>query len=282
MPGSTGSPPTRRVVEVLQLLAAGEPLTASGVAQRLGLSGSTCAVLLAELGDAGFVARADDKRYRLGVGLVPLVREVRRRFPLLGAADEVLDRLHTRTGLGCSLTRIDPDGLTVVAVAGPGRPGARFPLDPPYGVVAHAYRSAADIDQWTASLDRAARTRYRAVLAGIRERGYTAWGLESAAAPLVGEMRQLLTSLADHPASGELRGHLVAVFARLGGQGWTPRELDAGGELSLSYLLAPVLGDDGRPAYQVELHVLRERVSAAERERLVEQVRQAAAALTVS
>jgi DNA-binding IclR family transcriptional regulator len=282
VPRSTGgSPPTRRVVALLELLAASAPLTASSAAQHLGLSGSTCAVVLAELAEAGFVERDDDKRYALGAGLLPLLRDVRRRFPLLGAAHEELERLSAATGARCTLTRIDVGALTVVAVSGQGKAGAQFPLDPPYGVVAHAFRPADEVERWLhgASLDLRARSRYHAVMAGIRDRGYTAWGQDPVAAPLVGEVRELLESLADTPEVGGLRDRLVEVFARLGGQGWTPAELDGGEPLSISYLLAPVLGPDGSPVYQVELHVLRERVSADDRGRLVASLLQAASAI---
>jgi hypothetical protein len=98
------SPPTDRVVAVLEYLAAHpRGASASEVARTLGLNGSTCAVLLASLERAQWVERARDKTYRLGGGLLSVVDAMRARFPLLGAGDTLLRRLSEE--LGCRPAR---------------------------------------------------------------------------------------------------------------------------------------------------------------------------------
>src|SRR5439155_22771039 len=113
-PGGS-SPPTDRVVAVLEYLAARPRESASAVARTLGLNGSTCAVLLASLERAQWVERARDKTYRLGAGLLSVVDAMRARFPLLGAGDSLLRRLSEALGCPCVLTPIRADHLLVLA-----------------------------------------------------------------------------------------------------------------------------------------------------------------------
>ena len=60
----------------------------------------------------------------------------------------------------------------------------RFPIDPPYGSGAVAWRTADEIERWldlpAKPLTRSERARYRRLLAGIRERGYAVWRLDEA------------------------------------------------------------------------------------------------------
>src|SRR2546422_1556470 len=112
------SPPTDRVVAVLEYLAANpRGVSASAAARALGLNGSTCAVLLASLERARWVERARDKTYRLGAGLLSLVDAMRGRFPLLGAGDSLLRRLSQELGCPGVLTRIHAHHLLPVGTA---------------------------------------------------------------------------------------------------------------------------------------------------------------------
>src|SRR5262249_26018919 len=154
----------------------------------LGLNGSTCAVLLASLERARWVERAADN-YRLGAGLLSLCDAMRARFPLLGAGHALLRRLAQGGGCPRALTRLHPDHLLVVPASSGGTGGLsgsgtdrRFPIDPPYGSVAVAWRSDAELEQWldlpATPLSRGERARYRRFLAGICERGYAVWRLD--------------------------------------------------------------------------------------------------------
>jgi DNA-binding IclR family transcriptional regulator len=198
---SSASPPTDRVVAVLELLAANpEGVSASSAARALRLNGSTCAVLLGSLARARWVERAADKTYRLGAGLLPLVDAMRARYPLLGPGEEVLRQLSDALGCACVLTRIDASHILVVAASrgeelggtGPGR-DRRFPIDPPYGSVAVAWRSAEEIERWldlpATPLTRSERAHYRRLLADVRECGYAVWRLDERDPLLPGRVR---------------------------------------------------------------------------------------------
>jgi DNA-binding IclR family transcriptional regulator len=269
------SPPTDRVVAVLEYLAA-EPrgASASAAARALGLNGSTCAVLLASLERARWVERAPDKTYRLGAGLLTIVDAMRARFPLLGAGDTLLRRLSEDLGCPCVLTRIHSDHLLAVAATGGGaefagsRADRRFPIDPPYGSGAMAWRSADEIERWldrpAKPLTRSERARYRRFLAGIRERGYAVWRLDEADGALVGRVREMLGALRGDPTSLALRERLVRLFASFGRYGYLASEIASDRTVPVSYMIAPVFGPDAQPHYEIVAQLLRPAMSGAE------------------
>src|ERR1700741_3675611 len=77
--------------------------------------------------------------------------------------------------------------------------GQRFPIDPPFGLVAMAWRDDAAIDRWlrgvTPRLTRADINHYRQVLADVRARGYGAWRFDDVHASLHDRVVGILASL---------------------------------------------------------------------------------------
>src|SRR4051812_18750511 len=196
-------------MDVLGALAASSSgLTSAQLARQCAISTSTCALVLGELERGGWVARYDDRRYGLGSGLFGLVRGLRNQFPLLDQGRAALVNLHESLAAGCSMSRIDDDHLTVIdsvghASDGEHAGGQRFPIDPPFGLVAMAWRDDAAVDGWlrgvTPRLTRADIDRYRQVLADVRERGYGAWTFDDEHASLHDRVAGILASLrVDH------------------------------------------------------------------------------------
>src|SRR6201995_3566870 len=113
--GSTKSPPTGRVLDVLETLSDSPgDRTSAEVARLCGISTSTCALILAELESRGWVTRRKDRRYALGSGLFGLVHGLRAQFPLLDRGREALSFLHTTLGAGCSMSKIGQRHLTTI------------------------------------------------------------------------------------------------------------------------------------------------------------------------
>lgn len=263
---ASASPPTDRVTRVLRLLSdADEPVSASEAARRLDVSPSTCAAVLQGLEEAGYVSRDADKRYRLGgPGLLPLLRALRDRYPFLGAADDEVARLAETVGYGVTLTRITADHLLVVAAAGPLPEGVasgdRFPLTPPYGIVAAAFGEQASFDRWMDTspmpLDRGQRSQLRRAAKEIRSRGYAVWGLEPSTAAAVGAIRRALDQLVQDPtASAPVRAQLESIGVALGRRALEPDELTHPGPIAVAYVCGAVPAA-GAPRYQLELHLL--------------------------
>src|ERR1700742_1372350 len=156
-PGATGpvkSPPTSRVMDVLAALSdSAEGSTSAELAKSCRISTSTCALVLAELERRSWVPRREDRRYTLGSGLFGLVHGLRAQFPLLDRGRETLSFLHTTLGAGCSMSKIaqrHPTTIDAVAHGTDGEHGVgqRFPIGPPFGLVAMAWRDEDAIDGW--------------------------------------------------------------------------------------------------------------------------------------
>lgn len=148
------SPPTARVMDVLAALTdSPDGRTSAELAKCCGISTSTCALVLAELEQRSWVARRDDRRYVLGSGLFGLVHGLRKQFPLLDRGRDALTFLHETLSAGCSMSKISERQLITVDTVGHGTDsehavGQRFPIDPPFGLVAMAWRDDDAVDAW--------------------------------------------------------------------------------------------------------------------------------------
>jgi DNA-binding IclR family transcriptional regulator len=261
-PGATAtkSPPTGRVMDVLAALA-GSPdaRTSAELAKSCGISTSTCALVLAELEERTWVTRRGDRRYALGSGLFGLVHGLRAQFPLLDRGRDALSFLHTALGAGCSMSEIGKTHLSTVDAVGHGTDGAhavgqRFPIGPPFGLVAMAWRDEDVIDGWlrrvTPRLTDADIAAHRQVLADIRARGYGAWRFDAAHTSLHDRLAAVLASL--EPTTQVTR-ELTTLMTIVTLQSVTRiLETDLA---STEFVVLPIFGSDGQPEYQIEIHL---------------------------
>jgi DNA-binding IclR family transcriptional regulator len=256
------SPPTRRAMDVVEALAGSiDGYTSAELARRCGITTSTCALVLAELERGGWVARYDDRRYGLGSGLFGVVHGLRRQFPLLDRGRDALVELHERLGAGCSMSKIGDRHLTTVdtvghATDGEHAVGHRFPIDPPFGLVAMAWRDDAAVADWlqrvTPRLTQTDIEDHRRVLGDIRRRGYGAWRFDDASVSLHDRLVGLLASL--EPATSVTR-QLSTLMTMVTLQSVT-RTLET--ELvTAEFVVLPIFGTTGQPEYQIEIHLAR-------------------------
>jgi DNA-binding IclR family transcriptional regulator len=256
------SPPTLRAMNVLDALAASSAgLTSAQLARQCDISTSTCALVLGELERGGWVARYDDRRYGLGTGLFGLVRGLRNQFPLLDQGRTALVNLHESLTAGCSMSRIDDDHLTVVDAVGHGSDGEhvvgqRFPIDPPFGLVAMAWRDDAAIDRWlrrvTPRLTRADIDNYRTVLADVRARGYGAWRFDDAHTSLHDRVAGILASLEPTATVARQLTNLMTMVTLRSITRTLEKDLPA-----TEFVVLPIFGRAGQPEYQIEIHIRR-------------------------
>jgi DNA-binding IclR family transcriptional regulator len=259
-PPASKSPPTGRVMDALAALAdSSNGYTSAELAKRCGISTSTCALVLAELEARHWVARRDDRRYTLGSGLFGLVHGLRAQFPLLDRGRETLGYLHTTLGAGCSMSKIGRTHLTTVDAVGHGTDGEhavgqRFPIGPPFGLVAMAWRDEETIDGWlhrvTPRLTDADIAAHRGVLAEIRDRGYGAWRFDSAHTSLHDRLSTVLASL---EPTAQVTRELNTLMTIVTLQSVTSRlETELA---STEFVVLPIFGRDGQPEYQIEIHL---------------------------
>lgn len=254
------SPPTARVMDVLATLAdSPHGRTSAELAKTCRISTSTCALVLAELERGGWVARREDRRFCLGSGLFGLVHGLRMQFPLLDRGRDALGYLHETLGAGCSMSKIGDRQLTTVDTVGHGTDGEhavgqRFPIDPPFGLVAMAWRDNDFVHAWlrrvTPRLGRAEIAQHQRVLADIRARGYGAWRFDDTHQSLHHRLADVLASLAP---TARVTRQLTTLMTMVTLQSVTDvleTELAA-----TEFVVLPIFGTDGQPEYQIEIHL---------------------------
>jgi DNA-binding IclR family transcriptional regulator len=254
------SPPTRRAMDVVEALAdSTNGQTSADLARQCGITTSTCALVLAELERGGWVARYDDRRYGLGSGLFGLVHGLRRQFPLLDRGRAALTNLHERLGAGCSMSKIGDRYLTTVdtvghPIDGEHAVGHRFPIDPPFGLVAMAWRDDDAVANWlqrvTPRLTQTDIEEHRRVLAEIRRRGYGAWRFDDAQSSLRDRLVGVLASL--KPTASVTR-QLSTLMTMVSLESVT-RTLETD-LLTTEFVVLPIFGSAGQPEYQIEIHL---------------------------
>jgi DNA-binding IclR family transcriptional regulator len=258
--GPAKSPPTGRVMDVLATLSDSPGgRTSAELAKACEISTSTCALVLAELERRTWVTRHEDRRYTLGSGLFGLVHGLRTQFPLLDRGRDALTFLHTTLGAGCSMSKIGQTHLISVDAVGHGTDGEhavgqRFPIGPPFGLVAMAWRDEEAVDAWlrrvTPRLTRADISAHRLVLTEIRDRGYGAWRFDAAHSSLHDRLAAVLASL--EPTTRVTR-ELSTLMTMVTLQSVThvlETELT-----STEFVVLPIFGRDGQPEYQIEIHL---------------------------
>lgn len=286
----TGSPPTDRVVAILELLAGQpEPSSVASIASRLELNRSTATAILLALEHAGWVARQPDRRYGLGPGLLGVAEAVRASLPVSTRFTAVLDELVDQTGCGASLAVVGATDMTFLSVArGQSRvpagvgAGLRLPLVAPAGAAAIAYRDTGTQQAWLASAPADQRPAFADVLTQLRDNGVAAFSLGAADTKMLDVLGEVVEMLAEHPRRGALRQRALELLIGLGGSPYTAAQFASPAALPVSYLIAPVFDDDGCTVYELQLGPLQPAVSAAQRRSYADALRTAASKLGTS
>jgi DNA-binding IclR family transcriptional regulator len=271
------SPPTQRVVRILNLLAREpeERLSATQIARRLELNLATCQAILGTLAEAGFVVRSsEDRTFSVGPALVRLGEAARALNPALAVVGEALEAVHRETGYACAAAVVRDDHLVVARRVGshaafpiPALADGAWPLSAPIGITTMAWRPPAQVRAWFDGSPRADDDAYRArlplVLASIRETGACVWGFGSTAQLLLPQFEALIDAVGeDHDA--DLVRQLVQRLAFAGTEAYLPEELDAVDRVAVGLITAPVWGLGGDPSIEVSVHVYREALPVAE------------------
>lgn len=257
------SPPTRRVMDILERLAtAPEGATSSELARDCGISTSTCALILAELEGRRYVARRDDRRYVLGSGLFPIVHGLRLQYPLLDIGRRALEDLCATVGAACSLTEIHSTGLIVLDIAGHSADeqsavGQRLPIVAPFGSVAMAWRDAEAIDRWLrTSLPRMSledMQRHRNVLSAIRKRGYGVWRFDDSLPSLRVRLDTLLDSIDVATEDATVGYQLSSLLTQTSLESIT--DVVESRLHEAEFIVVPIFGADRQPEYQIEIRL---------------------------
>lgn len=239
------SPPTQRVVRVIELLADNPDtaLTLADIVRRTGFSRATAHAVLAQLNSHGWVTR-EDGHFTIGAGFVALARHAERGYPLRRLAAPLVHELASDLDMPVFLAERQGTQITVTELVGlPAmdwiRPGRHIALRPPVCREFIAWSSEDEIERWIDSAPQGARDRLREVLEVICDRGYAVERLTADHA----EMIDALASLRDSPVSDTLRSRVAGLLTELTTIDYLPSE--SVGHVAVVTIGAPVIDPTG-------------------------------------
>lgn len=252
------SPPTDRVVDVMEMLAV-EPdrrFSLAQICRTQGITRATGHAVLATLVDRGWVHRDEvDTSYRLGDRMSAVFARGRAPGRVL---DDLLRALGRELDMPVSLATLRNRFLVVTDTVAPPSvapqvsAGLALPVIAPFG---REYVAWAD-DDTQAEWMRVVPThrpelvaRLDTVLATIRARGFT---VDRLSRPLV-RVHSALQALGGDIVVDELSASLAATYAALATIDVTEDELDSGDEVSVATVSVPIVSRDRPQAVTMSL-----------------------------
>lgn len=260
---SRASPPTARVVAVLDFLARHPHNTfgLSELARRVDLSKPTCLGIVTTLADSGYLVRdALHKTYRLGPRLIALGHTAQESMRVNPAAREELRRLSATFDTTAALAAVIDDRITLLELVGPagadvGVPvGQSYPFAPPVGLMFVLWDDDA-LRGWLASEPtiplRTDTERLERVIHDCRESGYLVERMTPGGRRLYALMAGMSSTLPD-----ELRALLGEMISDIGERVYLRSEAEGGRQRrDISVISAPVFDHHGKQAMVVSLQI---------------------------
>ncbi len=265
------SPPTVRVVRIVEMLAAAtQPKSLSEIAATTGISRATATAVVNELEAAGWVARDDELRYRVGLALPRAVEATMPR-----EIQDVLARIAGTAQAGATVSRISAKTLTVVAKAQAGRRavagfavGQSIPLAFPAGSAVMPWRSSDERAQWLGTARGLSARSGQRLVQQVSDCGYVVYRPDHDDTGMVDLLSDLLGSVGSEVMEAALRERLLRQLSRLTSRPYSRDELTSDEVLPISYLAAPIFeGVDA--AYELQLGPLLPSATRSEREVLI-------------
>lgn len=267
-PGQDLSPPTRRVVAVIELLAdrPDVPLALAGICRELGISRSTGHAILHTLCACGWAIRDPQSgRFSLGPAMARIWRQA---APLHRILREPLQQFAVSIDMAVCMSEVRDGSIVVVdaAAVGPAQPpvpaGVRLPFLAPFGREFVAWAPPADRTAWVDAagpVNDVFHARIGKVLKEIKSRGY---GIERLSDPLL-RVYTALQALDDGVLRDPISARLAAALAELTIVDVLPGEFAEAEACALATISAPVFDSTGRVVMSVSAQPYR-RLSANE------------------
>ncbi|MBB4854144.1 DNA-binding IclR family transcriptional regulator [Mycobacteroides chelonae] len=280
MPAS--SPPTARVVRIVEMLAATtQPKSVSEIAAATGISRATATAVVSELETAGWVTRDDELRYRIGSALPRAVEATMPR-----EVQEALARIADEAQAGATVSRISPKTLTIVAKAQAGRRavagfavGQTIPLAFPAGSAVMPWRPDEERSQWLDTARGLSARSGQRLVQQVFDCGYVIYRPDHDDTGMVDLLSDLLGSVGSEVMEASLRERLLRQLSRLTSRPYSRDELTSDDVLPISYLAAPIF-EGADATYELQLGPLLPRATRAEREALIATVTRGAGELS--
>jgi DNA-binding IclR family transcriptional regulator len=254
------------VLDVLETLAASRsPLSMPELVRRLAIPRSTLLAIVAELEQAGWIARHDD-----GFLLGAPAKTVMGARPIARLAEVLADAV-AELGYPINYFRVSGDELVVAGVH-PQQPGAwhvtagqRLPLLFPSGAASMPWRTADEIAAWARGAsdpDAVARALHVA-----RLHGCVFFAPDPSERSFDDVLRQLLGTIREDELPDETKERLHAQLIRLTSVPCDAAEVEGEAPFAVSYVAAPVRHAGGS-IHELHLVVLGEVLPRARRDEL--------------
>lgn len=267
-PTNEGSAPTRRVVQILNLLAEypDEGFSLSRLVRVLGISKATCHAVLTTLVDSGYLTRHPaTKDYWLGPLLVTIGRAAELRATTLVQASAQMHALSTTFGVLTTATALRGQELIVLERFPREIPdaersisvGQRVLAAPPFGQVFMAWSDQRAIAAWLARDDQASATtvaRRRQLLQEVHDRGYTVQRLSGAGIRLAATLSDVM----EHLQTTKSRAMAQELMAELDQHDYSEEEIQAPGATFVTVISAPVFDRSATVSLSLSLWPQRE------------------------
>ncbi len=217
------SPPTRRVIEVIELLARrGEGVTRlTDVVRELNLNQATACAILSELCARGWASRnPSDKTFSLGAGLAALSEAAQRSRPLTQALRMAAASLAEELEFAVSVSERVDDFLVITAVfAGQNSSwsvsvGDRFPFAAPFGPAYAAWEPEHEWERWISRSGVSSPdliTHLQDYLAVTRKRGFSVERMTDA----VAQVMLIMGRLREEGISDSMRGYASSMLTEI-------------------------------------------------------------------
>jgi DNA-binding IclR family transcriptional regulator len=265
-PPGRSSPPTERVVAVLEFLSRHphDRFGLSELARRVELSKPTCLGILTSLTDAGYLVRdagdtGRDKTYRLGPALITLGHIAQESLRVSPSAREELRRLSETFTATAALSGVIDDRITLLElVAPPGTPvtvrvGQSYPFAPPVGLMFVLWDERA-VREWLSKEPtiplRTDTERFDRVITECRTAGYLVERLTPGGRRLYALMAGMSNTLPD-----ELRALLGELVSDIGERVYLRGEDGPDARHDISVIAAPVYDHHQRQVMVVSLQI---------------------------
>ena len=274
MPSLTPSPPTARVLAVLDLLAAApdREFKLAEIVAALGIHKATCHAVVTTMVERGYLVRSPgSKAYMLGSAVILAGHAAEQANPAVLVARTVVPAVARELEVECVASVVERDVITVVEwaaapasarntpshrattvrVATWSHVGQRVPLVPPFGAAHMAWSVEERIAEWLERAGGAADdSELRDSLAAIRRRGFD-MQVENAH---LDRFRTMLAAIDLDQLSTSSRAAVSQLVADLGHVEYLPVELTADRVYDINALAATVVDAAGRPVLTLSVH----------------------------
>jgi DNA-binding IclR family transcriptional regulator len=282
------APAADRAASIIAFLTANRSrgFTLSELVRHLGMNIASAHATLAVLCDFGFLLRDPVHRtYVLGPALAVTGFAALEQHPAINAAIDQAEMLSQKLDAEVCVSAIAGRDVVLVARRGPlartsslGYPGDRAPMLAPYGAIFMAWAGEDAVAAWLTRADApdTAATHYYAVLADIRERGFSV-PLDAIADP---EVTAAISRVRNEPLDQKAEEHLVEVLHSTGEMVLSLNGLADDDQVTFKSIAAPIFDPIGQVLLSLSITGTGEPETVARVIALGRQLAQAAAVAT--